>query len=69
MLTKTITIHDNVLVIPGMERYKGKLVEVIVREKSIDTGKKKKLEKFLSLCGKVSIDSSEIEKLREASLI
>jgi len=50
-----------------LEKYKGKLVEIIVREKK--ESKKKKLNKFFSLCGKVSLDSSEIDKLREASYI
>ena len=67
MLTKTMKIEDNVISIPELERYKGKTVEITVREKQ--KIKKKKLEKFFSLCGQVSIDSSEIDKLREESLI
>lgn len=67
MLTKTMKIEDNIIFIPELEKYKGKVVEITVREK--EENKKKKLSKFFSLCGKVSIDGSEIEKLREESYI
>ena len=67
MLTKTLTVKDNFIVIPELEKYKGKLVEIIVREKK--ESKKKQLNKFFALCGKVALDSSEIDKLREASYI
>jgi len=67
MLTKTLRVEDNFIAMPELEKYKGKLVEIIVREKK--ESKKKKLNKFFSLCGKVSLDSSEIDKLREASCI
>ncbi len=67
MLTKTLRVEDNFIAMPELQRYKGKLVEIIVREKKESRGKK--LDKFFSLCGKVSLDSSEIDKLREESYI
>lgn len=67
MLTKTMKIEDNIILIPELEKYKGKVVEITVREKG--ENKKMKLNKFFSLCGKVSLDSSEIDKLREESHI
>ena len=67
MLTKTLRVNDNFIALPELEKYKGKLVEIIIREKK--ENKKKKLKKFFSLCRKVSLDSSEIDKLREASYI
>ena len=67
MLTKTLRIEDNFIALPELEKYKGKLVEIIVREKR--ESKKQPLCKFFSLCGKVSLDSSEVDKLRKASYI
>jgi hypothetical protein len=67
MLTKTMKIEDNMILIPELEKYKGKVVEITVREKG--ENKKMKLNKFFSLCGKVSIDGSEINRLREESHI
>ena len=67
MLTKTLRVENSFIALPELEKYKGKLVEIIVREKK--ESKKKKLDKFFSLCGKVSLDGSEIDKLREASYI
>ena len=67
MLTKTLRVEDNFITMPELEKYKGKLVEIVVREKK--ESKKKKLNKFFSLCGKVYLDSSEIDKLRDASYI
>lgn len=67
MLTKTLRIEDSIISIPELKKYKGKMVEITVREK--EENKKKKLKKFFSLCGKVSLDSTEIEKLREESYI
>jgi hypothetical protein len=67
MLTKTLRVENNIIALPGLEKYKGKLVEIIVREKK--ESKKKKLNKFFSLCGKVFLDNSEIDKLRESSYI
>ena len=66
VLTKTLRVEGNFIRLPELEKYKGKLVEIIVREKK-ET--RKKLNKFFSLCGKVSLDSSEVDKLREASYI
>jgi hypothetical protein len=60
-------ITDNTIIIPGLEKYEGKTVEIIVKEKREQ--KKKELKKFFSLRGKVSIDSRDIEKLREQSHI
>jgi hypothetical protein len=67
MLTKTLRVEDNFIVMPELEKYKGKIVEIIVREKK--ETRKKKLNKFFSLCGKISLDSTEIDKLREESYI
>jgi hypothetical protein len=67
MLTKTMKIEDNMIFIPELEKYKGKVVEITVREK--DENKKLKLSKFFSLYGKISIDGPEINKLREESHI
>lgn len=67
MLTKTLRVKDNFIAMPELEKYKGKLVEIIVREKKVR--KKRKLNKFFSLCGRISLDSSEVEKLRKASYI
>lgn len=67
MLTKTLKVEDNFIVMPELEKYKGKIVEIIVREKK--ETRKKKLNKFFSLCGKISLDSTEIDKLREESYI
>jgi hypothetical protein len=67
MLTKTLRVEDNFIALPELEKYKGKLVEIIIKEKK--ESKNKKLNKFFSLCGNVSLDSSEIDRLREASYI
>lgn len=67
MLTKTMKIENSVISIPELERYKGKIVEITVKETGENKGKK--LEKFFSLCGEISIDSTEIDKLREESRI
>ncbi len=68
MITAVLKIKDNTVAIPGLEKYKGKLVEVIVREKR-ETGARKRMDTFFSLCGKVAIDDDAIERLREESLI
>ncbi|MDQ1352995.1 MAG: hypothetical protein QG657_3301 [Acidobacteriota bacterium] len=67
MLMKTLRIEDSIISMPELGKYKGKIVEIVVREKR--KSKKKKLNKFFSLCGKVSLDSTEVEKLREESYI
>jgi len=67
MLTKTMKIENSVISIPELEIYKGKTVEITVKEK--EENKEKKLEKFFSLCGEISIDSTEIERLRKESCI
>jgi hypothetical protein len=67
MLMKTLRIEDSIISMPELGKYKGKLVEIVVREKM--KSKKQKLNKFFSLCGKVSLDSTEVEKLREESYI
>ncbi|MCX6582620.1 MAG: hypothetical protein NT166_20800 [Candidatus Aminicenantes bacterium] len=67
MLMKTLRIEDSIISMPELGKYKGKLVEIVVREKK--KIKKKKLNKFFSLCGKVSFDGSEVERLREESYI
>ncbi len=66
MLTKTLRIESNFIEIPELERYKGKTVELTIKEKE---KKKQELKKFFSLCGKISLDGEEIEKLRENSYI
>ena len=65
MLTKTLKIENSIITMPELEKYKGKIVEIIIREK--EERKKKKLKKFFSLCGKISIDNREIDNLRESS--
>lgn len=67
MLTKTLRIEDSILSMPELGKFKGKIVEIVVKEKK--ETKKKKLNKFFSLCGKVSLDSTEVEKLRDESYI
>ncbi|MCP5102685.1 MAG: hypothetical protein GY950_04865 [bacterium] len=67
MLTKTLRVEDNFIAMPELQKYKGKLVEIIVREKK--ESRQKKLNKFFALCGKISLDSTEIDKLREESYI
>ncbi len=69
MYTKTVKIEDSVLCIPGLEKFKGKIVEIIIKETGSQKKRKKELKKFLSLRGKVSLDSGEVEKLRDASHI
>ncbi len=66
MLTKVLRIEDNTIVIPGLEKYRGKMVEITVREKK--ENKKQDLTAFFALCGKISIDSAEVEKLREDNM-
>lgn len=36
---------------------------------AIDIDKKKRLKKFFALCGKVELDSDEVENLRNKSMI
>ena len=67
MVTKTLRLEDNVISFPELEKFKGKIVEIIVREKG--SSKKGKMDKFFSLCGKIKLDSGKVDKLREASLI
>jgi len=67
MLTKTLKVENTVITFPELEKYNGKIVEIIVREKK--ETKPKKMKKFYSLCGKISLDNTEIEKLREKSYI
>lgn len=67
MLTKTLRIEDCIISLPELSKYKGKIVEIVIRE--IKKSKKKKLTKFFSLCGKVELDKTEVEKLREESYI
>lgn len=67
MLTKTIRIKDNTIYIPELENYRGKMVEITVKEKV--EKKERNLKKFLSLCGEISIKGAEIDRLREKSYI
>lgn len=67
MLTKTLRIEDSIISMPELVKFRGKIVEIVVKEKK--ETKKKKLNKFFSLCGKVSLDSAEVETLREKSYI
>jgi hypothetical protein len=67
MLTKTLRIEDSIISMPELVKFKGKIVEIVVKEKK--ETKKKKLNKFFSLCGKVSLDKTEVETLRENSYI
>ncbi len=68
MLTQTLRVTDRFIEIPGLEQYKGKLVEVTVKElKKLTPNKKYKT--FFSLCGKINIDQEKINSLREQSMI
>ncbi len=40
MLTKTLKVTDRFIEIPCLERYRGKLVEITIKEKKKSTGKK-----------------------------
>jgi hypothetical protein len=68
MLTKTLKVTDRFIEIPGLERYKGKLVEITVKEKK-KAHRKKKYKKFFSLCGKINLDEDKINSLRKQSMI
>ena len=68
MLTQTLKVTDRFIEISGLERYKGKLVEITVKElKKLNHTKKYK--KFFSLCGKVNINEEKIDNLRKKSMI
>jgi hypothetical protein len=69
MLTRTLKVTDRFIEIPGLEKYRGKMVEVTVKEKYRVKDKKRKLKKFFALCGKVDLDQGELTNLREQSLI
>jgi hypothetical protein len=66
-LTKTLKIENSTIEIPELEEYKGKVVELTIKEKKQE--EKQDLSKFFALCGKIDIDYEDIEKLREASYI
>jgi len=68
MLTKTLKVTDRFIEIPGLERYRGKLVEITVKEKK-KVHQKKKYKKFFSLCGKINLDEDKINSLRKQSMI
>ncbi len=68
MLTQTVKVTDRLIEIPGIERYKGKLVEITIKElKKLNHTPKYK--KFFSLCGKVNLDEEKIDDLRKQSMI
>ncbi len=68
MLSRTLKVKDKCIEIPGLEQFKGKFVEITVREKK-DIDKKKKLKKFFALCGKLELDQDEVDNLRNQSMI
>ncbi len=68
MLTRTLRVTGRIIEIPGLEKYRGKLVEVTVKEKRAKR-QKNKYKKFYSLCGKIDIDEDKIKELREQSMI
>jgi len=68
MLTQTLKVTDRFIEIPGLERYKGKLVEITVKELK-QLNHTQKYKKFFSLCGKVYLDEEKINDLRKQSMI
>jgi len=68
MLTQTLKVTDRFIEIPGLERYKGKLVEITVKELK-QLNHTQKYKKFFSLCGKVNLDEEKINDLRKQSMI
>ncbi|UCH98469.1 MAG: hypothetical protein JSV88_16930 [Candidatus Aminicenantes bacterium] len=68
MLTRTLRVIDRFIEILGLEIYKGKLVEITVKEKK-KKHRKKKYKKFFSLCAKINLDEDKINNLRKQSLM
>lgn len=70
-IRKYIRVESDTIRIDELHRLKGKNVEVTVRElpeESLEE-KKKRLSRFFELAGKIDIDESAIERLREVSKI
>jgi hypothetical protein len=68
MLTRTLKVTDRFIEIPGLERYKGKLVEITVKEKK-KINHTRKYKNFFSLCGRINLDEEKINNLRKQSMI
>jgi hypothetical protein len=64
MLTQILKVTDRFIEIPGLEQYKGKLVEITVKELK-QLNHTRKYKKFFSLCGKVNLDEENINDLRK----
>ena len=56
-LRKTLKIENSTIEIPELEDYKGKVIELTIREKKPEG--KQDLDKFFALCGQVDIDYEE----------
>lgn len=68
-IRKYLKVDSDTIRIDELRRLKGRNVEVTVRElpeESLET-KKKRLSRFFELAGKIDIDESAFERLREAS--
>jgi hypothetical protein len=68
MLIQTLKVTDRFIEIPGIERYKGKLVEITVKELK-QLKHTHKYKKFYSFCGKVNLDEERIDDLRKQSMV